>query len=97
LIVSTVRTEENLKLLGDSKASTNYKKARLWVSITDSVNRVSSTTCYRKIGNILRPFYTISPLPRLCVFARGQYHDFSISLLRYVYISYIVIFFERQL
>lgn len=46
LIVSTVRTEENLKLLGDSKASTNYKKARLWVSITESVNRVRCQVHY---------------------------------------------------
>jgi hypothetical protein len=40
LIVTTVRTEENLKLLGDSKNETNYLKHKLWLSIVDSVNRV---------------------------------------------------------
>jgi hypothetical protein len=40
LIVTTVRTKENLKLLGDSKNETNYLKHKLWLSIVDSVNRV---------------------------------------------------------
>jgi hypothetical protein len=56
LIVSTVRTEENLKLLGDSKASTNYKKAKLWVAITESVNRVRWFSALRSTWELVHPF-----------------------------------------